>query len=103
MAYQLAFLPVARRDMTDIVRYISRELLNPTAADALATQMIEAAEGLCDFPYANAVHQILSPLKHEYRKLMVKNYVIFYWVDEKDKLITIARAMYGRRDYAKLL
>ena len=103
MAYQLTFLPVARRDMTDIVRYISRELLNPTAAGALAAQMIEAAEGLCDFPYANTIHQTIKPLKHEYRKLVVKNYVMFYWVDERDKLITVTRVMYGRRDYAKLL
>ena len=101
--YQLTFLPSAQRDMIDIVRYISHELLNPTAADALAKKMIDAAERLCDFPYINAVHQSMKPLKHEYRKLLVKNYVMFYWVDEKEKLITIARAVYARRDFEKML
>ena len=89
--------------MVDIIRYISHELLNPTAADALAEKMIEAAERLCDFPYINTVHQSLKPLKHEYRKLLVANYAMLYWVDEKDKLITIARVVYARRDYEKLL
>lgn len=101
--YRLTFLPIARQDMTDIVRYISHELFNPTAADALADEMIEAAERLCNFPYINAVHQTIKPLKHEYRKLLVKNYIMFYWVGERDKLITIARMIYARRDYEKLL
>ena len=69
--YQLTFLPIARQDMTDIVRYISHELYNPIAADALANEMIESAERLCAFPHINAVHQTVKPLKHEYRKLLV--------------------------------
>jgi len=101
--YQLTFLPIAKQDMTDIVRYIGRELLNPTTAEALADEMIEAAERLCDYPYVNAIHQTIKPLKYEYRKLLVKNYIMLYWVDEKDKLITIARVMYARRDYEKRL
>ena len=101
--YQLTFLPIAKQDMTDIVRYISNELLSPAAADALADEMVEAAERLCDFPYINTVHQTIKPLKQEYRKLLVKNYIMFYWVDEKKKQITIARVIYARRDYEKLL
>jgi len=101
--YQLKFLPTARQDMTDIVRYISHELHNPNAAEALADKMIEATEQLCEYPYINSVHQTVKPLKYEYRKLLVKNYIIFYWVDEKDKLITVARVIYARRDYEKRL
>ena len=101
--YRLTFLPIARQDMTNIVSYISRELLNCTAANALADEMIEAVERLRDFPYIYAVHQTIKPLKHEYRKLLVKNYVMFYWVDEKSKLITIARVIYASRDFERLL
>jgi len=101
--YRLTFLPIAKQDMTDIVHYISNELFNPVAAAALAEEMIEAAERLCDFPYINTVHQTIKPLKQEYRKLLVKNYIMFYWVDEKKKLITIVRVIYARRDYEKLL
>jgi len=101
--YQLVFLPTARQDMTDIVHYISHELLNPRAAEALADEMIGAAERLCDYPYINVVHPMIRPLKHEYRKLLVKNYIMLYWVDEHEKLITIARVMYARRDHEKRL
>ena len=101
--YQLEFLPIARQDMTDIVRYISHELFNPTAAETLADEMIDAAERLTDFPYINAIYQSIKPLKKEYRKLIVKNYIMFYWIDEKEKRVTIARAIYARHDYEKLL
>jgi len=89
--------------MMDIAQYISHELLNPTAAEKLADKMIDAAERLTDFPYINAVHQSIKPLKNEYRKLIVKNYIMFYWVDEKEKLVTIARVIYARRDYEELI
>ena len=101
--YQLEFLPVARQDMTDIVRYISHELFNTIAAERLADEMIDAAERLTDFPYINAIHQSIKPLKREYRKLIVKNYIMFYWIDENKKHVTIARVIYARRDYEKLL
>jgi len=101
--YRLEFLPIALQDMTDIARYISHELFNPTAAEKLAVEMIDAAERLTDFPYINANHQSDKPLKKEYRKLIVKNYIMFYWVDEKEKRVTIARVIYARRDYEELL
>ena len=101
--YRLAFLPIARRDMTEIARYVSRELCNPLAAATLADEMMSAAERLTGFPYANAIHQTLRPLKNEYRKLIVGNYILLYWIDEKGKQVTIARVIYARRDYEKLM
>ena len=101
--YQVDFLPLARQDMMEIARYISHELRNPAAANKLAHEMIEAADRLIDFPYINAVHSAVKPLKHEYRKQIVRNYTMFYRVDEKEKSVTIARVIYARRDYEKLL
>ena len=74
--YKLEYLPVARKDMLEIVRYISRELQNPDAADRLAGELVNAAEGVLLFPY---------------------------WVDEEKKLVTVARVVYAKRDYGRLL
>lgn len=101
--YKLEYLPVARRDMIEIVRYISQELQNPTAADQLAMELIEAGDSIPKFPYANPAFIPIRPLKHEYRKLLVQNYFMFYWVDEIKKLVTVARVVYARRDYERLL
>ncbi|EHL70728.1 type II toxin-antitoxin system RelE/ParE family toxin [Cloacibacillus evryensis] len=101
--YKLEFLPVAQRDMVEIVQYISRELSDPTAAERLAEELISAADGIRTFPYANPHYIPLRPLAHEYRKLSVQNYLMFYWADEENKLITVARVLYAKRDYNRLL
>ncbi|MDR1069237.1 MAG: type II toxin-antitoxin system RelE/ParE family toxin [Gracilibacteraceae bacterium] len=101
--YDLEYLPIAKQDMTDIARYISHDLGNPAAAEKLAGDMIKAAGKLKDFPYSNAVYNPIRPLKQEYRRLLVQNYILFYSVDEAQKLITVARVIYARRDYEKLL
>jgi addiction module RelE/StbE family toxin len=101
--YQVEYLPIAKQDTTEIARYISHELCNPSAADKLSDEMIEAADRLTEFPYANAIHLTVKLLQQEYRKLIVQNYIMLYWINEKDKQVTIARVIYARRNYEKLL
>ena len=101
--YRLEYLPTAKQDMVKIAQYISHELSNPTAAERLASEMIEAAEKLTDFPYSHAVYHPIRSLQQEYRSILVKNYLMFYYVNEVQKLITIAQVIYARRDYDKLL
>ena len=101
--YKLEYLPVARKDMLEIVRYISGELKNPNAADHLAVELINVMENVLTFPYATPVYQPIRPLKHEYRKILAHNYLMFYWVDEDKGLVTVARVVYAKRDYSRLL
>lgn len=101
--YKLEFLPSAQQDMVEIVRYISKELHNPIAADRLATKLLEAAERAAAFPYAAQIYNPIRPLKREYRKLVIKNYLMFYWVDEQKQIVTIAYVTYAKRDYERLL
>lgn len=101
--YKLEYLPVAQKDMVEIVQYISRKLGNPTAAEQLAVELIEAGDGIPEFPYSNPAYVPVRPLKREYRKLLVRNYLMFYWVDEAAKLVTVARVIYAKRDHELLL
>lgn len=101
--YKLEYLPVAQRDMVEIVRYISGELQNLAAADRLAMELVNAAESILTFPYALPAYQPIRPLKREYRKILVQNFLMLYWVDEAKKLVTIARVVYAKRDVARLL
>ena len=103
MVYDLEYLPIARRDMIEIAGYISHELQNPDAAEKLADAMIEAVEDARTFPYAAPPYFPIRPLKHNYRKILVQNYLIFYWVDDYARKITVARAIYAKRDYASML
>lgn len=101
--YTLEYLPAAKKDMSEIAEYIGIKLSNPAAADELAEKMISEAEKLTDMPYKCSVYISSRPLKYEYRKLLVNNYIMFYYVDESKKIITIARVLYAKRDFRKLL
>ena len=101
--YKVLFLPSARRDMIEIIRYLSEDLDNPGYADKLATEMIEAAEAAAKMPYKNHLYLPIRPLKHEYRSIPVRSYLTFYWVDEDSGTVTFARVIYGRRDISRLL
>lgn len=103
MKYKLVYLPVARRDMVEIVEYVSHRLGNPIAANELAEKLIAGAESIPVFPYANPVKTTLRPLAHEYRYIIIGNYQMFYRVDEITREVLIARVIYAGRNSEKLL
>ncbi len=101
--YHVEFLPSARDDLAEIARYIGHELNNPDAANRFAEDVIAFAEKTAEFSYANPPHFPIRPLKHEYRRGRVKNYYLFYWVDEKEKSVTFARVLYAWRNLEREL
>ena len=84
--------------MVEIVQYISKKVNNPAAAERLAEELIEAGDRIPVFPYAFAVHMPIRQLNHEYRQLQAGNYLMLYRVDETEKLVTIVRVLYAKKD-----
>jgi len=102
MLYKIDYLPIAKRDITDISGYISDELSAPKAAMDLLDAFDKAIDGLRDFPYAYRVYQPVESLENEYRRIPVKNYVVFYTVDEQKRLVEIHRVLYAKMDLTKI-
>ena len=96
--YKVEYLPSARGDLADIVSYVAKELKNPRAAARLAEELIAAGDSLANLPYRRRVYAPLRPLTHEYRALRVRNYLLFYWVDEEKSTVTVARVLYEKVD-----
>ena len=101
--YKVEYLPIAMQDMVDIVSYISGELDNPEAAQGLAEKLIAAGDTLGNHPYKNRNYNPAKKLKYEYRRVLVGNYGMYYWVDEEAHVVTIARVIYQRRDIDRWL
>ncbi len=101
--YRTNYLPIAQQDLIDIATYIANNLHNPSAAERISTEIATFIDGLGQFPYSHPVYIPIKPLQQEYRKIVVHNYTIFYWVDEPEKSITIARILYARRDHTDLM
>ncbi len=102
MKYAIQYLPSALEDLKEIVRYISNTLQNPKAADNLGREIIEKVDLIADFPYSAPHYTPIKPLAYEYRKLLVKNYFVFYRVNEEEKTVTVARVIYAKRNTASL-
>lgn len=92
--YKIEYLPLALRDVTEIVSYIAGDLQNPRAAEKLAQELVSAGDSLQSMPYRRRVYQTIRPLAHEYRALRVENYLMFYWIDEDTHVVAIARVIY---------
>ena len=96
--YRLEYLPARLRDAAEIAGHITGERKDAGEAGKLQEGAVEAAERIAAFPYANPAFVPIRPLKREYRKRAVKNYLIFYNVDEERKTVTVARVIYARRE-----
>lgn len=101
--YKIEYLPAAQNDLLEILKYIAVNLANKKAATEITKEIVAKIDGLAEFPYKNAVYNPIRPLNYEYRKLPVKNYLVFYRVDEDLKLITVVRLIYGRRNVNRIL
>lgn len=101
--YIIDYLPIALEDMVGIAKYIDVDLQNYLAAERLSNVMINKIENLSLFPYSNPVYHPMKALKEEYRKLKVKNFIVFYYVEEETKVVTIARVLYNKRNISEVL
>lgn len=100
MNYEIKYLPLAEKDLRDIVSYISYNLKAPRAALKLVNQLDDAISLLPLFPYAHQIFAPLEPLDAEYRVLPVKNYLVFYVVKEAE--IEIHRIIFAKMDLDRL-
>lgn len=101
--YKVEILPKAVGDMSAAVSYIAGELHGPHAAESLMMGFDVAIEGLAEFPYSHPAYIPIRPLRHEYRRIMVGNYGVFYWVDEQSQTVTVSRVIYAKRDLSQHL
>ena len=101
--YRVDVSEPAESDLRDIVRYISAQLSVPMNATKMMDAIEEAIAGLADMP------QKCPPVTDErlasmgYRKLVMKNYIAFFTIDEKSNVVDVERILYARRDWLRIL
>lgn len=101
--YRVDVSAPAESDLRDIVRYISAQLSAPMTATKMMDTIEEAVSGLADMPqkYPPVADERLASLG--YRKLVVKNYIVFFTIDEKSTVVDVERILYVRRDWLRIL
>ena len=94
--YKVRYLPLAEADVLEAVSYIADTLDAPKAAADLLEALDEAVEQIAVFPYAYPLYRTTRPMKDELRMAVVKNYVLYYSVNEDS--VELRRFLHGRRD-----
>lgn len=81
------------------MEYISVQLCAKESELKLLDEIEAAILHACDYPYAaSAINDQFLSLKG-YRKLIVKNYIVFYIPDDSRRVLNVMRVMYFARDY----
>jgi addiction module RelE/StbE family toxin len=93
----------AEADLHEIADYIAVELKEPSAAQHLMAKLAEAILELEQMPLRYALVSDERLAYQGIRKLVVENYLVFYVVSEKNKVVTIIRVLSGKREWNSLL
>jgi plasmid stabilization system protein ParE len=103
MNYSLNITDIAEEDILETVRYITNVLKNPVAANSLLDE-IERYEKILEdtpgiYPFVHDEYLAGKGLKY----VIIKNFILFYAINERDKIVNIVRFLYGRRDWKNIL
>jgi len=102
-SYKVNLTEPAENDLRDIVRYISSQLNAPVSALNMMQALQEAIAKLETTALARPLVRDDRLAAFGYRLLVVKNYIVFYVVNEKEKFVDVDRILYGRRDWQSIL
>jgi len=97
--YKLCILPVAQKDMQEIVDYVNT--LSPSAALNLYDEIVKGIDSLSEMPNRCALLKTPELRVKGYRALLIKNYMVFYVVF--DNVVQIRRILYAKRQFEHLL
>lgn len=101
--YKVIIDAKAERDLNDIFLYITETLKAPEAAGRLYSRIKKEISGLSTMPHR------CSPVTEEpysqigVRKLLIGNYIAFFFIDENAQEIHVFRILYNRREWHGLL
>ena len=98
-SYKIFFTDNAILDMNNIFEYISKKLYLPNSARRLMKEINDRIENLKYMPKIYNVIKKNDLLENEYRKIVIKNYVIIYTINEYTKTVYIANLYYSRSNY----
>ena len=101
--YNYVLTESAEADIDEAFDYIVNELVNPDTASAFADELEEKLEEICKTPKAGRPVHNPYLKRDDIRRVLVKNYIAYYLINEEAAKIVVLRVVYNRRDQDKLL
>ena len=103
MIYEIILSPAAESDLSGIADYIRFQLQEPIVAINLIKRLKKAVLSLETMPMRHPLAADEYIAAKRIRVMPVERYLIFYTVDESQKIVCIVRILYGKRAWQALL
>jgi len=101
--YAVIIAEPAKEDLIEIDDYISIELNAPVAACNILLLFRKSFGMLSASPYSHPKVRDDRLIAQGYRWLAIKNYLVFYTIDEKSKVVAVERILYSHRNWVHIL
>ena len=101
--YSIEISEPAENDLRDIILYISSQLSAPMTVMTMVDTIEGALLGLSEMPQKSPAVRDDRLVSMGYRKLLIKNYVVFFTIDEQSQVVNLERILYARRDWLRIL
>ena len=99
--YSVIFSESAEDDLDSIVEYLSN--FSPIIARRYYDEIMTKSLSLSFLPQRCPFARDEKLRKKGYRYLFIRNYTVFFVVDEQNNIVDIRAIMYSRREYTALL
>lgn len=96
--YTVKITQNAQKQMKEILYYISKKLQAPDAAENLLEEMKKAIFSLRWMPQRIAFTKESKWCEQGVRRMPVKNYYIYFWIDEENSIVQIVAVIYQKRE-----
>ncbi|GHV01611.1 hypothetical protein FACS189485_00310 [Spirochaetia bacterium] len=97
------YTDAATIDVTETLEYISYTLNTPIASKNLFYEIDKKIKEIENNPYSCPLVRNDYLANKGFRWIGIKNYMMFYIVNEKREKIYLIRFLYGRRDWINIL
>ena len=101
--YEIQLSMKAKNDYKKIIDYIKNELLEPSVARRYAELINSEIQALEYLPRKYSIIDDDTIKELEFRKLIIKNYIAFYKINEKEKIVAVHRILYGKSNWIQEL
>jgi plasmid stabilization system protein ParE len=98
MNYEVKITKQAHGQMREIALYIANACCAPEAAQNLLDKLEASINDLVEMPKRHSLVD-KEPWRSEgVRKVIVKNFLIYFWVDEENMKVQVVSIIYEKRD-----
>ncbi len=101
--YKVEITQQAAQELERIMDYIATKLDSPIAALEFATEIMQHYERLENAPYLYEACRDAKLRALGYRRVVIKNYILIYRVDEATARVYILHFFHGTQAYQNLI